>query len=86
MLPTLGVKLHTDTQYGRNELASSSVHNPSILIFLLYICIYIQGNSEKCTGAYILQPIYISNSQKNSYYASFYNKYKYMFILKDIFD
>ena len=30
-VPTLGVKLHTDTQYGRNQLASwIGVHNLSI--------------------------------------------------------
>ena len=35
-VPTLGVKLHTNTQYGRNQLASRiGVHNLSIYLISL---------------------------------------------------
>ena len=37
-VPTLGVKLHTNTQYGRNQLASRiGVHNLSIYLISLFM-------------------------------------------------
>ena len=65
-VPTLGVKLHTNTQYGRNQLASRiGVHNLSIYLIslllqaILYSFFLHPPFTESSTSSVIALPEYV---------------------------